>query len=197
MAFISVEFAGQKTFGGYLRIDGGKQIQLLDGLIIPVEPGTHHISFSTLTAAARNINKINVAVGNYNTAAWGEKDAVDGEITQTFDENDVMFFTVVSDAKGHILSQPQFSVRELSDEEMDAALEAYENQKVEISGLVEEDKKSAIIELVLCIFLGSMGAHKFYRKKIGLGVLYLFTFGLFYIGTFVDLVSIIIRLVRK
>ena len=39
---------------------------------------------------------------------------------------------------------------------------------------------------VLCLLLGYFGAHKFYEGKVGMGVLYLFTLGLFGIGWFVD-----------
>ena len=39
---------------------------------------------------------------------------------------------------------------------------------------------------LLCLFLGYFGAHKFYEGRIGAGILYLFTFGLFGIGWFID-----------
>lgn len=45
----------------------------------------------------------------------------------------------------------------------------------------------------LCLFLGYLGAHKFYEGKIGMGVLYLLTFGLFGIGWFVDLIIILCK----
>lgn len=44
------------------------------------------------------------------------------------------------------------------------------------------DKKQKYITLLLCIFGGFLGLHHFYNKKIGKGILYLFTLGLFYIG---------------
>lgn len=44
--------------------------------------------------------------------------------------------------------------------------------------------------LILCIFFGYFGAHKFYEGKIGLGILYLCTFGLFGIGWIVDIIII-------
>lgn len=46
--------------------------------------------------------------------------------------------------------------------------------------------KSKWVALLLCFFLGAIGAHKFYEGKLGMGILYLFTVGLFFIGAVVD-----------
>lgn len=43
------------------------------------------------------------------------------------------------------------------------------------------------VALTLCIFLGFLGAHKFYEEKTGLGILYLCTFGLFGFGWIIDI----------
>ena len=51
-------------------------------------------------------------------------------------------------------------------------------------------KKSKGIAYVLLIFFGYLGMHKFYLRKIGMGFLYLFTFGLFGIGLLVDLFTL-------
>lgn len=53
--------------------------------------------------------------------------------------------------------------------------------------------KNKWIALLLCAFLGFMGAHKFYEGKIGMGVLYLFTVGLFGIGWIIDIISLIFK----
>lgn len=50
--------------------------------------------------------------------------------------------------------------------------------------------KNTKTELLLCLFLGWAGGHKFYRKKIGMGILYLLTLGLFCIGWWGDLISL-------
>lgn len=47
--------------------------------------------------------------------------------------------------------------------------------------------KSKGIAYLLWFFLGWLGVHRFYLGKIGTGILYLFTFGVFGIGWFVDL----------
>ena len=44
-------------------------------------------------------------------------------------------------------------------------------------------------ELILCIAGGWLGLHQFYRKKPIMGILYLFTGGLFGIGWIVDIIS--------
>ena len=49
------------------------------------------------------------------------------------------------------------------------------------------------VALILCIFFGWMGAHKFYEGKTGVGIIYLFTFGLFGIGWFIDFIILIFR----
>ena len=67
----------------------------------------------------------------------------------------------------------------------------------EFNGEVLKNNEKLIITLVLCFFFGVWGVHKFYEKKIGMGILYLFTFGLFGIGWFVDMITLIIRLIQN
>lgn len=51
------------------------------------------------------------------------------------------------------------------------------------------DKKKSVA-LLLCIFGGMLGLHQFYVGKIGKGILYLFTCGLFFIGWIADIFKI-------
>ena len=47
------------------------------------------------------------------------------------------------------------------------------------------------VTLLLCVFLGVIGGHKFYEKKFGLGIVYLFTYGFFFFGWIIDVLTIL------
>ena len=53
--------------------------------------------------------------------------------------------------------------------------------------------KNKWVAFFLCLFLGFIGAHKFYEEKTGMGVLYLFTGGLFVIGALIDLIALLFK----
>ena len=62
-----------------------------------------------------------------------------------------------------------------------------------VNGVLGRKQCDKWIALLLCIFLGFLGGHKFYEGKGGMGVIYIFTFGLFGIGLIVDFITIICK----
>ena len=54
-------------------------------------------------------------------------------------------------------------------------------------------QKDKWVAFLLCFFLGAIGVHKFYEGKVGMGILYLFTAGLFGIGWLVDCIVLLCK----
>lgn len=52
-------------------------------------------------------------------------------------------------------------------------------------------QKNKWISLILCIF--TISGHKFYEDKIGIGILYLCTFGLLGIGWIIDIFVLLLK----
>lgn len=67
------------------------------------------------------------------------------------------------------------------------------NVSANIGGVFGVRARNKWVAFVLCLFLGYLGAHKFYEGRAGMGILYLFTFGLFGIGWFVDCITLLCK----
>ena len=58
------------------------------------------------------------------------------------------------------------------------------------NGNANISSKDWLCTLLLAIFLGSLGIHRFYVGKIGTGLIWFFTLGVFGIGWVVDIIMI-------
>ena len=65
------------------------------------------------------------------------------------------------------------------------------NTNTNVNGYVGRNAKNKWVAFCLCLFLGFLGAHKFYEGKAGRGILYLFTCGLCGVGVIIDLIAIL------
>lgn len=59
-----------------------------------------------------------------------------------------------------------------------------------------QNQKSKLVTFLLCGFLGAFGIHRFYTGKIGTGIIWLFTGGLFGVGVVVDMLMILFNSYR-
>lgn len=109
--------------------------------------------------------------------------STDINMKQSYDEDPQMLLVMIKRASEIYFELPS---------DRAAAEEATKADEAE-----DDANGNAFVELLLCFFLGFLGAHKFYRKENGMGVLYLLTGGLFGIGALVDTIKIIVRLCNK
>ena len=84
-------------------------------------------------------------------------------------------------------------LEELKIEENKSNPQVIINNMNTVNGNIGQKKCDKWVAFLLCIFLGWLGGHKFYEGKAGLGVLYLFTCGLFGIGIIVDFITILCK----
>ncbi len=57
---------------------------------------------------------------------------------------------------------------------------------------MEKSDKSKVAAILLCLFLGGFGIHRFYVGKVGTGILMLVTLGGLGIWSLIDLIMIIV-----
>lgn len=67
------------------------------------------------------------------------------------------------------------------------------NNNNNIAAYPQGRRKSKGVALLLCFFLGWLGIHRFYEGKILTGLLWMFTFGLFGIGEFIDFIILLCK----
>ena len=65
------------------------------------------------------------------------------------------------------------------------------NTNANVNGVYPGRLCNKWVALVLCIIGGCVGLHKFYEGKAGMGLLYIFTFGLCLIGPITDFIVIL------
>jgi TM2 domain-containing membrane protein YozV len=62
--------------------------------------------------------------------------------------------------------------------------------------VVLESDKSRLVTLLLAIFLGFLGIHRFYVGKVGTGIIWLLTGGIVGIGVLIDIILIAVGTFR-
>lgn len=75
------------------------------------------------------------------------------------------------------------------------SVQEQEEEQVETEGLTVA-QKHAIVDFVGTLLIGEFGFHQFYNGHIGMGILFIFTGGLFGVGYIYNIIVTLINLVE-
>ncbi len=89
-------------------------------------------------------------------------------------------------------NQPQITINN-DNKSINANVNTNTNTNINTNSASNSTPKNKWVAFFLCFFLGYFGAHKFYEGKTGMGILYLFTFGLLSIGWIIDIFVILCK----
>ena len=172
----------------YIRVDGGKELKIESKCprSITVSTGTHHVFATTVSKLERAAEGLSDGgfmdtlsssmIQSTNTTLSGELD---------FGSGDVLLIQVtVKGVKTEVINKL------MTEQEADDYV--YMDQVRDYTEK-EPGQKNKWVALLLCFFFGAFGVHRFYERKIGTGILYLLTLGLFGFGVLIDFFAILFR----
>lgn len=171
----------------YVSVDGRSEMKI-SGKVprsITVSAGTHEISVTTVSRVQRAMSSPSTdflsSLGN--AMEDGANTTLEGRIS--FNNDDVL-----------LLQSKQAGLKSKIFNKVVSSREA--NDYVQMSSVIEygekaPGEKNKWVALILCLFFGVLGVHRFYEGKIGTGILYLLTLGLCGIGVIVDFFKILSR----
>ena len=191
MAILRVSVQGGSNFAGYLSINGGKEIMIVDGGVYRIPTGYIHLAYYSRSSLERKTGALNSAIngGSVLGSAIAESNMGQGfEITENVTENTVIDFVAFVRGNRDVYSAPRLNNYEIEPEDMQ---KLYTNITQSASSASENLNYNPKTALILCILLGSVGIHRFYMKNYGMGLLYMCTLGLFGIGWLVDIFRLI------
>ncbi len=158
----------------YISVDGRRE-KMVSGkgaYYMDVAPGKHKVFVSTQSPFMRRNNDGGFA----SRLDASQNTSLDGEIL--LDESDALLLEAKLKGMKSIIENRVMSLSEAGN-------------YVDMNALREVGAKKWTV-LILCLFFGIFGVHRFYEKKYVTGIIYLLTMGLGGIGVAYDFIKILL-----
>lgn len=166
-AYLSTFIYGNEEFGGYFSVDGETSIAFQNDMTYQLDPGPHHIAFYSTSNMQRKAGAFQAKV-YCNTSSSGAlfdalerrealKNLGDSWTIDVFVEEGQMLILNVRSKGNSIVGSPSYMVQDLSEEQIEALDEMFEELEEEIVAEMNRPKRKPA-KIVWGIILLAIGA---------------------------------------
>ncbi len=152
-------------FSAYISVDGSKEITVSGSYprYINLPAGNHYIEATTMN----KLERLTQGAGGFGDALLAAgNSSISGELY--FEENDILLIEL--ELKG--ASTKLYNKMVSSESEADEYVNVSDAIPVGVKEPRRPGEKNKWITLLLCLFFGAFGVHRFYEKKIFTGIIY-------------------------
>jgi hypothetical protein len=129
MSYLTLEVSGNKSWGGYLSIDGAASIDLQDDMVYELEPGQHYFVISTKSDGQTKVNNFQRFLYNNTSSSGAIIDAIERqqimngmgdrwEVQVYLEEGQSVDLKVLTNGN-NIVAAPMYGIRDLEEAEIE------------------------------------------------------------------------------
>ena len=136
MAYLTTTISGNKSFGGYLSIDGTQAVSIEDDMTYEIAPGQHHVRISSTSDAKQKMANAQAFVYMNTSSSGAILDALERrQIASGFGDSWEFQFMIEETQEinidiltngNSIVSAPMYGFRDLDEEEYNGYKELFE-----------------------------------------------------------------------
>ena len=184
MAMVGFSFFYRGGAVAYLGILGG----IVIGNILAVILNVSYLSFLSSRTRVLYDDFENIAEDDFEVSSYQERNRLTAQNDEESSFSGIYYKEKDIQAAQHIV-EANFAAAAYQEKDEPAIQNNSESSRAIISG----NGKNKWVALLLCLFLGILGAHRFYEGKMGTGILWLCTGGLLGVGILIDLIILLFK----